>query len=207
MDLWSLGVIILQYMYGLPRAPRQRRAQNKNLPSILEEWGLAWCRRVVDHANDWDSDALIDLLTTGMLRMRPEERLSAGSCLTKRCDLGLFDGHSLDSGSATPTQQTALQGGISDDDSSTTILLGVLWDTEEENSNHDGKRRSGRRTPVHTSGVLESRNLRVTSSVSNGDGHGSQLGTALDYLGGKFQSPADFLCSLEARSIYPGGHK
>ena len=146
VDLWSIGVIILQYMYGLPRAPRQRRRQHKNSAAMLEEWGLAWCHRVVDHANDWDSDDLIDLLTTGMLRMRPEEQLSAGACFTKGCDLGLFDGHSLDSGSVTPTRQTALQGGISNDDGSTTILLGALWDTKES-SYHDGISRPGRSTP------------------------------------------------------------
>lgn len=125
VDLWSLGVIILQYMYGLPRAPRQRRGQHKNPPAILEEWGLAWCRRIIDYANDWDSDKLMDLLTSGMLRMTPEERLSASACWTKGCDLGLFDGQSLNSGSATPRQTTA-QGDISDDDGSTTILLGAL---------------------------------------------------------------------------------
>ena len=62
---------------------------------MSEEWGLAWCRRVVDHVNDWESEDLIDLLTTGMLRMAPEERLSASACLKKGCDLRLFDGHSL----------------------------------------------------------------------------------------------------------------
>ena len=96
----------------------------------------------------------MDLLTTGMLRMRPEERLSAGACLTKGCDLGLFDGHSVDSGSATPTRHTAPQGEISDDDGSTTVLLGALWDTEEEGSNHDGNSRTGCHTPDRTSGVV-----------------------------------------------------
>lgn len=166
VDLWSIGVIILQYMYGLPRAPRQRRRQHKNSAAMLEEWGLAWCHRVVDHANDWDSDDLIDLLTTGMLRMRPEERLSAGACFTKGCDLGLFDGHSLDSGSVTPRRQTALQGGISNDDGSTTILLGALWDTKES-SYHDGNSRTGRRTPEHTSGVLESRKRQGSPAVDS----------------------------------------
>lgn len=41
VDLWSIGVIILQYMYGLPRAPRQRRGQHKNSPAMLKERGLA----------------------------------------------------------------------------------------------------------------------------------------------------------------------
>ncbi len=106
MDLWSLGVIILQYMYRLPRAPRQRSGQHKNSSTMLEEWGLAWCRRVVNHANDWDSNDLIDLLTIGMLRMTPKERLFASACLKKGCDLRLFDDHSLDSRSATPTRRT-----------------------------------------------------------------------------------------------------
>lgn len=121
---------------------------------------------------------MIDLLTTGMLRMRPEERFSAGVCLTKGYDLRLFNGHSLDLGNATPTRQTDLQGELSDDDGSTTILLGALW----ESSNHDDNSRTGRCTPEHTSGVLESRNLRVSSSPSNGDDQGSQIGKLCNCL-------------------------
>ena len=210
VDLWSLGVIILQYMYGLPKAPRQRGGRHRNSLSVLGEWGLAWCHRIVDQANDWDSDDLIDLLTIGMLRMKPEERLSADTCLMKGYDLKLFDGRSLDSGSATPTQQTALQGEISDNDGSTTILLGALWNTEEQSSNHDSNSQTGCCTPDHNSKVLESRNLQAPSSPSNRNGHGSQLGssrTTLDHLGSNVQSPADHSCPLEARSIHPRGYK
>ncbi|KAL9606105.1 MAG: hypothetical protein Q9179_000731 [Wetmoreana sp. 5 TL-2023] len=156
-----------------------------------------------------DSDALIDLLTTGLLRMRPEERLSAGACLTKGSDLGLFDGYSVDSGSATPTRQPALQE-TNDDDGSTTILLGALWHTEEGTSNHDGNSRTGRCDLNHTSGLLESRNFRAPSSLSKGDGHGSQRGSfeiAIDHLSNNVQSPAELSCPLKARSIYPGGYK
>lgn len=207
VDLWSLGVIILQYTYGLPKAPRQRRGQHKNSPAMLEEWGLAWCRRVVDHANDWDSDDLIDLLTTGMLRMTPEERLSASACLKKGCDLRLFDGHSLNSGSATPTRRTAAQGENSDDDGSTTILLGALWDTQRERSNRDGDR-TGRCTP--TSGLLESCNLRAPSPPSNGDRNGSQFGsfgTGFENRGSNVQLPVNQSCPREAGSKHLGGYK
>ncbi|KAF7502517.1 hypothetical protein GJ744_005638 [Endocarpon pusillum] len=41
VDLWSLGVIIFQYVYGLPKATRQERGQHKNSRSMVEEWGLA----------------------------------------------------------------------------------------------------------------------------------------------------------------------
>jgi len=199
VDLWSLGVIIFQYVYGLPKATTQRRGQ-----SILGGWGLAWCRRVVTSAIDWESEALIDLLTTGMLRMRPEERLSADVCLAKGCALGLFDGQSLDLGVATPTRQTALQGAISDDDGSTTILLGALWDTEEESSDQDGKGRTGRCTPSHISVVPNSRNVQAPGSSNNVDGYGSQLesfGIIHDHR------PAGLSCPLNARSTYPGGYK
>lgn len=208
VDLWSLGVIIFQYMYGLPKAIRQRRGQHKR--SILEEWGLAWCRRVVNNANDWESDAFIDLLTTRMLRMRPKERLSAGVCLTKGCDLGLFDDQSLNLGNATPTRQTTLQGAISDNDGSTTIVLDALWDTEEKSSNQNGKSQTGRCTPNHIPGVLKSRNVQAPGSSNNGDGHGSQIGsfgTTHDHLGNNVQSPAGLSCPLKARSTYPGGYK
>ena len=159
VDLWSLGVIILQYAYGLPEALRQRRGQHKNLQSRVQEWGVTWCRRIVDYANDWKSDDLIDLLTTGMIRIAPEERLSARACLTKGCHVGLFDGQSVDSRSATP-RSIALQGKSSDDDSSTTILLGTLWDTVEENLNYNGGSRTGHSLPNHTSEALDYRNRR-----------------------------------------------
>ena len=212
VDLWSQGVIILQYMYGLPKAPRQRRGQHKNSPAMLEEWGLAWCRRVVDDADDWDSDDMIDLLTAGMLRIAPEERLSASACLTKGCDLRLFDGHSLDSGSDTPARQTAAaaQGKVSDDDASTTILLGTLWDTERESSNDEGNGRPKRRPPNHTSGVLESSNSRATNSPSNGGGRGSQFGsfgTDSEHGGSNVQPPVSHSCLREAGSKYLGGYK
>ena len=32
VDLWSLGVIILQYVYGLPTMPKQRYGQHMNSP-------------------------------------------------------------------------------------------------------------------------------------------------------------------------------
>ena len=207
VDLWSLGVIILQYTYGLPRAPRQRRVQHQNSRVMLEEWGLAWCRRIVDHASGLDSDDLIGLLTTGLLRIKPEERLSARACLAKGHDLRLFDGHPLDSGNATPTRQTALQGETSDDDGSTTIILGALWDAEES---HNSNGRIGCCTSEHITGVFESRNLQAPCSPSNGDGHSSQLEsskTALKNPGGSVQSSVDLEYPLEARATYSGGYK
>ena len=40
VNLWSIGVIILHYIYGLSKALRQRRGQHKNSPAMLGERGL-----------------------------------------------------------------------------------------------------------------------------------------------------------------------
>lgn len=111
---------------------------------------------------------MIDFLTTSMLRMRSAERLSAGACLTKGYDLGLFCGYSPDFGSVTPTQRMALPSSINDDDDSTTIILDALWDTEEGNSKHHTDIRTGRSDPGPTLGLL------APSSPSKGDGHDSR---------------------------------
>ena len=193
VDLWSLGVIILQYMYGLPRIPGQMRGQHRNSPSRLRECGLACCRRVVDYANDWKSDDLIDLLTTGMLRMRAEERLSANACLTKGCDLGLFHGHSLDLESATPTRQTNVQGGISDDDGST-IISSALWNTEGEVLNQDDFDRTA----------------RCALELVSRDGYDPQLRsfeTGFEHRRSNVQPPIDHSRPLEAGSKYLGSFR
>ena len=202
VDLWSLGVIILQYTYGLPEAPKQKRRQHNNPLSIVQEWGVAWCRRVVDYANDWESGGLIDLLTTGMLRITPEKRLYASSCLTTGYHVGLFNGHFAGLGSATP-RQTALQGEIGDDDGSTTILVGALWDTVGESSYHDGNSQTGCNHPNRTFKALESRNLQAPSSPSDREGHDSQIGsfeTGIDRRVSNVQSLIDHSSALEAGS-------
>ena len=195
VDLWSLGVIILQYVYGLPKEPRQRRGQHNILLSTGQEWGVAWCRGVVDHANSWSSDHLIDLLTTGMLRITPKERLSASACLTKGYQVGLFDDHFAGSRSAIP-RQTALQGDIGDDDGSITIIMSAIWGTVH--------------APNRLFGALDSRILRAPSSPSNGERHDIQLGssgTGFDRQGSNVQSLIDHSSTLKTGSKHPGGYK
>lgn len=174
VDLWSLGVIMLQYAYGLPPDIRERRGKHKNQHSMMKEWAHTWCHCIVDEANNWDSEALIDLLTSGLLRIPPEERLSAQDCLRKGRDLGLFDHHTVNSGCATPTQQTALHGNIGDDDGSSTIILGALWDPDTV-LNHNDNNRTERLRPSRASGFLQPWTTEIPGAPSNGYGRRSQL--------------------------------
>lgn len=66
VDIWSLGVIVLEYVYGLPTHYLRARTKGE---AAMRERGLAWYRRLVEYANDWDPNPLINLLTSGMLRM------------------------------------------------------------------------------------------------------------------------------------------
>ncbi|KAG9230392.1 kinase-like domain-containing protein [Amylocarpus encephaloides] len=67
-DIWSLGVIVFNYAYGpLPEFYR-------------EDEGLAWCKIIIKQVNDWDSDDLVDFLSTAMLIIKPDDRLPAREC-------------------------------------------------------------------------------------------------------------------------------
>ena len=133
VDIWSLGVIVLEYIYGLP-LDLQACIRGE---AALKERGPAWCRRLVEYVNDWDPDPLIDLLVAGMLRIEPRERFSAALCLTKLDDLGLLDKPSASSGDATPTQTRALASAVRNEEETPTVIASTLWDAGMERWSHD----------------------------------------------------------------------
>ncbi len=66
VDIWSLGVVVFGYAYGLP--------------NDMGYTGRRWCERIIEEVNDWESEDLIDLLSTTMLVLEPELRYSAQDC-------------------------------------------------------------------------------------------------------------------------------
>lgn len=68
VDIWSLGLVVFEYGYGMPAQNRRYRCE-------------AWCARVRKALEDWDSDPLIDLLAESMLQLEAAKRLSARACL------------------------------------------------------------------------------------------------------------------------------
>jgi serine/threonine-protein kinase Chk2 len=65
VDIWSLGVVILQFGYGLPSPGYE---------------GMRWCVEIAEEASRWESDGLIDILQ-GMLVIEANARDSAATCL------------------------------------------------------------------------------------------------------------------------------
>ena len=101
-DIWSLGVVILKYAYG-------------PLPDIQRSGvGLAWCKSIIKQIDDWDSDILLDFLSTAMLIIKPEKRLLARSCWEQAIQLHIPSQRR--SPTPTPASYSASHGlkGISD---------------------------------------------------------------------------------------------
>ena len=98
VDIWSMGVVVLQYGYGLPE------------PS-LERKGKLWCQDLVRFAEDMEGegDTLVDLISTKMLRMDYRHRQSASDCLEEFCRLGFHETPTVDVGCTTPTGNMAGQ--------------------------------------------------------------------------------------------------
>ncbi len=71
VDIWSLGVVVLQYTYGLPK-PKGGKFNAQD-----------WHRRIAKAALAWESDDLIDLLRDHMLQIKSEKRLPVSMCLAR----------------------------------------------------------------------------------------------------------------------------
>ena len=98
VDIWSLGVVMLEYAYGLPMTNQERN-------------GKLWCRDIVRKAKgeEGEGDALIDLISTKMLRIDYRYRQSASDCLEEFYRLGFYETRTVDVGCTTPTGKMAGQ--------------------------------------------------------------------------------------------------
>ncbi|KAL9041404.1 MAG: hypothetical protein Q9180_001302 [Flavoplaca navasiana] len=76
VDIWSLGVVIFEYAYGLPVGQGSFHPER-------------WYRKLIRTVKDWDSEQLIDLLSTQMLTMSPLDRGSADDCCKEASELHL----------------------------------------------------------------------------------------------------------------------
>ncbi|KAK3079882.1 hypothetical protein LTS18_003688, partial [Coniosporium uncinatum] len=75
VDIWSFGLVVYEFIYGLPK-PGRGSFRPRN-----------WCNRVVKAAEDWDPDGLVDYFSAHMLQIDPKRRSSASECLEKASEV------------------------------------------------------------------------------------------------------------------------
>ena len=90
VDIWSIGLVAYQYVYGLPKPQR-----GPFHPSH-------WYKQLMKAVEDWDSDPLIDFLTSSMLKIKQGDRKSARECLVQVHALGLVNHNAVEC--TTPTE-------------------------------------------------------------------------------------------------------
>ena len=90
VDVWSLGVIVLEWLYDIPKpkkAPEPPRPGARVTPGQWQGWAGDWRGRVIGQLEDQEDDQVVGILR-GMLVVDPARRWGAGRCL----EVGLRDG-------------------------------------------------------------------------------------------------------------------
>lgn len=113
VDIWSLGVVVLKYGYGLPRPSPKRK-------------GKLWCQDIVKAAKDIEEHALIDLISNKMLQMDYRHRQSASDSLAEFYRLGLHTIPPVEIVHATSTGKITGQDGVTRTGSIITRPLGNI---------------------------------------------------------------------------------
>ncbi len=67
VDIWSLGVIILRFLWGLPYPGRGA--------------GIGWCQEIIVRADDYDFEDSVNFLKENMLVWEADGRSSAETCI------------------------------------------------------------------------------------------------------------------------------
>jgi len=92
VDVWSLGVIILEWIYGLPTTPAFPKARTKRgtiTTSQWYDWVADWTTLLLRRLEDEDEDQLTKVLFH-MIVVNARERWPTNRCLALGFENGLF---------------------------------------------------------------------------------------------------------------------
>ena len=208
-DMWSLGVMILNLLFGLPESPFLPPCHNHD---DLREWVDDWSERIhaeLQKFTNKDNKLLTDILLE-IIKVDPEQRLTAAECLQKGIDTRLFL-HSSQSGSTeklTARRAPAMQSSqllkiiATGEPTGISFLDEGLWDGCFAHEGCSGDQEARRSTsPIHsysTSGPPR-RRQKIHSSSSHQNsirGTNSAMERPAE-IRSKFDDPLAPTCSFE----------
>lgn len=117
-DVWSLGVVALEWLHGIPPAPANLApaSQEASLDQ-WHNWAGTWVDRLTTQLDDQEEGIGLDLLQ-GMLVVNQTRRLTARECLMRGLGGGLFKRRAADGLIACELdgQEEAVAGSVSGDE-------------------------------------------------------------------------------------------
>ncbi|KIW39692.1 uncharacterized protein PV06_08282 [Exophiala oligosperma] len=176
VDIWQLGVIAMEGLYGLPNGPGDPPPKDVKERRKTQPQFFIWCSSIIEAAEDWESDPMIDFLKSHMLKLEPTDRRSAADCLTTAHEIGLFEEIALRTGNLTPRREPAQVPDDIDAEEASTIkepleeIDGTAASHEGHASqpSHSGPRVS-ENAPPSTGGRLSDRSVKRRRTTNDSD--------------------------------------
>ena len=92
MDIWALGVIAFEWLYGIPDPPTVPTPRKNEKEVRLDQWYDwidTWSRWLLNKLDDEDDDPAVEMLL-GMIEVLPQNRWLTDRCLEWGFQNGLF---------------------------------------------------------------------------------------------------------------------
>ena len=92
VDVRSLGIIVFEWIYGIPNSPDVSKPKNENeevSAQKLYNWVDAWAELLINKLEDQENDQVIQILVW-MIKVKVRKRWPVGRCLAQGSKSGLF---------------------------------------------------------------------------------------------------------------------
>ena len=98
VDVWSLGVVVLEWIYGIPTTPAVPEPKKKGDEVPRQKWYQwvnKWATELINKLEDEDDGQIVDILLQ-MIEMVPRKRWHSERCLARGFKNSLFKRRSVD---------------------------------------------------------------------------------------------------------------